>query len=71
MKEIINAANIDGENFYNLCRIADCTRYADPIRAMAELAREGSPLEILVTRDDCGNIIAIQREDGNLFIREE
>jgi len=55
----LTATNIIGESYYNLCRLAEHTGYTNPRRAFEQLAKQGTPLELRVTRDDCGNIIAI------------
>tara|TARA_R110002110_G_scaffold6090_1_gene30710 strand:+ start:49 stop:246 length:198 start_codon:yes stop_codon:yes gene_type:complete len=49
---------ISSESYYNLCRTAGHTGYTNPRRAFEQLAKQGTPLEIRVTRDACGNIIA-------------
>lgn len=52
--ERIDATNIARESYYNLCRISDLTRHADPTGH----ARHGAAYE--VTRDACGNVLTVR-----------
>jgi hypothetical protein len=49
----VTSANILSESYFNLCRLADLTGYADPIAAA-----KATNAEWRVNKDDCGNIIA-------------
>jgi len=50
---LIDANNVNAETFFNLCRLAELTAYADPAAAV-----RAQGLRIEVDRDDCGNITA-------------
>jgi len=48
----ISKDNIAKESYYNLCRLAEITGYANPIAAL-RVTNE----TFHVTKDECGNII--------------
>lgn len=50
----INHSTIENESFYNLCRIASVTGYANPIAAFKSLG-----LSVSVIKDDLGNIASV------------
>lgn len=63
MNEIINQVNVGNESFYNLCRIADATKYANPISAF-----KAHNVTIEVEKDDCGNVVKVLSAVGDYDI---
>jgi hypothetical protein len=53
--QIINAGNIEGETYYNICRIADFTRFAFPHKAIKVLG-----FSLKAEKDECGNILSLK-----------
>jgi hypothetical protein len=52
---IINKDNIDSETYYNLCRIANFTKYSQPHKAIKVLG-----FSLKVERDECNNIVELK-----------
>lgn len=63
MTQVINQTNVDNETFYNLCQLANATKYVNPIAAF-----KAHNVEVEVEKDDCGNIVKVVSATGNFKI---
>jgi hypothetical protein len=57
---LIDASNVVGESYFNLCRLADLLGYADPVAAIQHLR-----LTVQAEKDVCGNIIRADVRKGD------